>query len=167
MPKAQEGIQWKVEWQVDKYRGNLPTEEDRRLFKPYEVVKGEGNLLLNEGINELLTILCSASSGTKFDNSNARIGVGNGNAAAAATQTALQGGSTQLNGMESGYPTYGTSQQAVFRASFASGEANFAWEEWTVDNGASADKNLNRKVASLGTKVSGTTWVFTVTITLS
>lgn len=166
MVKAKEEVQWKVEWRLDKYRGNLPTDKDRELFTPYEVRRGKGNLLLNEGIDEMLKLL-TGEGGTAYSNANARIGVGNGNAAAAATQTALQGGSTKLNAMESGYPTAISSQQVVFRSSFASGEANFAWEEWTVDNGAAGNKNLNRKVASLGTKVSGTTWVFTVTITLS
>ena len=166
MPETKEAVKWGVKWRVEKYRGNLPTEEDRKLFTPYEVRRGKGNLLLNEGIDEMLKLL-TGEGGTAYSNANARIGFGNGKAAASASQTALQGGSTNLNSMEATYPTAISSQQVVFRSSFASGEANFAWEEWTVDNGAAADKNLNRKVASLGTKVSGTTWVFTVTITLS
>jgi hypothetical protein len=165
MPKAKEDIKWNVKWTLEKYRGNLPTDEDRKLFKPYEVINGEGNLLLNEGIDELWDLVTGAG-GTAYNNANARIGVGNGNAAAVATQTALQGGSTKLNAMEATYPL-STSQAVTFRSSFGDGEAEFAWEEWTIDNGASADKNLNRKVVSLGTKASGATWVFTVTVTLS
>ncbi len=165
MPKTKDVGKWKVKWQVEKYRGNLPTEEDRKLFKPYEVLEGEGNLLLNEGIDELWDLLTGVG-GTAYSNANARIGVGNSNTAAVATQTALIGGSTELKGMEATYPL-STSQAVTFRSSFGSSEGNFAWEEWTVDNGASANKNLNRRVVSLGTKVSGTTWVFTVTITLS
>lgn len=168
MPKTEEDIKWNVKWTLEKYRGNLPTEEDRKLFKPYEVLEGEGNLLLNEGIGEMWDLITGAG-GTAYNNANARIGVGNSNSAAVATQTALQGGSTQLNAMDGGYPTSGEAPDvsAIFRSTFASGEANFAWEEWTVDNGAAANKNMNRKVESLGTKVSGTTWVFTITITLS
>ena len=163
---AKEKISWKTIWKVEKYHGDLPAGKDCYGIEPYEVINGKGNLLLNEGINELFTILCG-SSGTKFDNTNARIGVGNSNTAATASQTALQGGSTAFVGMDSGFPTFGSSQKATFRATFDSSTGNFAWEEWTVDNGAAANKNLNRKVTSLGTKASGTTWVFTVEIALS
>ena len=163
---AKEKIGWKTTWKVEKYHGDLPAEKDRYGIEPYEVINGKGNLLLNEGINELFTVLCSAT-GTKFDNTNARIGVGNSNAAANATQTALQGGSTAFVGMDATYPLSGSSQKATFRATFDGSTGNFAWEEWSVDNGAAAVKNLNRKVASLGTKASGTTWVFTVEIALS
>ncbi len=167
MPTATESLVWKTKFKVEKYREDLPKELlDRLGVKPFEVVEGEGNLLLNEGINELFTILCS-SSGTKYDNTNARIGVGNSSAAAVATQTALQGGSIAFVGMDASYPTYGTAQKAVFRATFDGSTGNFAWEEWTIDNGAAAVLNLNRKVTSLGTKASGTTWVFTVEVSLS
>ncbi len=165
MVKAKEAIQWKAKWRVEKYRGNLPTEEDRKLFKPYEVIEGEGNLLLNEGINELFTLICG-TGGTKYDNSNARLGVGSSNAAASATQVGLQSVIT-IKAMDATYPISGADQKAVFRATFASADGNGAWEEWSLDNGAAADKNLNRKVTSLGTKVSGTSWVFTVEVSLS
>lgn len=161
-----EPLNWKAEFKVEKYRGDLPTEKDRYGIKPYEVKEGKGNLLLNEGINELFTLICGTGS-TKWDNSNARLGVGNSNTAASASQTALQGGSTELKAMDGGYPTYGSDQKAVFRSTFGSGEGNFAWEEWSLDNGASALKSLNRKVTDLGTKVSSTTWVFTVEVSLS
>ncbi len=157
---------WKAKFKVEKYLGDLPTEKDRHNIKPYEVKEGEGNLLLNEGINELFTLICGTGA-TKWDNSNARLGVGNSNTAASATQTALLGGSTEIKAMDGSYPTYGSDQKATFRATFGSSEGNFAWEEWSLDNGVSADKNLNRKVSSLGTKVSGTTWVFTVEVSLS
>ncbi len=166
MPTETQPIVWRARWKLEKFHGDLPTEKERYGIKPYEVKEGEGNLLLNEGINELFALICGTGA-TKWDNSNARLGVGNSNTAAAATQTALQGGSTEIKAMDGGYPTYGTSQKATFRATFASGEANFAWEEWSIDNGASGLKSLNRKVTSLGTKVSGTTWVFTVEVSLS
>lgn len=165
MPDTKEAIKWNAKWSVEKYKGDLPTEKDREGIKPYEVINGKGNLLLNEGIDELWDLVTGAG-GTAYSNANARIGVGNSNTAAVATQTALLGGSSEFKGMEATYPL-STSQAATFRASFGSSEGNFAWEEWTIDNGAGANKNLNRRVVVLGTKVSGTTWVFTVTITLS
>lgn len=165
MPDTKEAIKWSAKWSVEKYKGDLPTEKDREGIKPYEVLEGAGNLLLNAGIDELWDLITGVG-GTEYNNANARIGVGNSNTAAVATQTALIGGSTELKGMEATYPL-STSQAITFRASFGSSEGNFAWQEWVVDNGSGAAVCLNRKVTSLGTKSSGTTWVFTVTITLS
>ena len=164
--EAKDTMTWKVRYKVEKYHGDKPRLIDRYDLRPYEVIEGEGNLLLNEGINELFKLI-GGTGGTKWDNSNARLGVGNSNAAASATQTDLQGGSTKFNAMDSTYPITGADQKAVFRATFGSADANFPWEEWTIDNGAVGLKNMNRKVTALGTKVSGTTWVFTVEISLS
>ena len=70
--------------------------------------------------------------------------------------------------MDGGFPTFGTSQLAVWRATFGGSEANFAWEEFTVANGSSdTATNLNRKIVSKGTKQSGDTWELTLQITLS
>ncbi len=54
-----------------------------------------------------------------------------------------------------------------WRATFGSGDANEAWNEYAVDNGAAAHKLLNRKVESKGTKVSGETWTLSLQITFS
>ena len=51
---------------------------------------------------------------------------------------------------------------------WAPGDGNCAWNEWTIANGNSnSATNLNRKVASLGTKAAGSSWTLTVTITVS
>lgn len=158
---------YKAQWKIEKYKGDfVSASEAEKLGKPYETVVLEGNLLLNEGINNLWTHLCGGSA-TAYSNANARIGVGNSTTAAQATDTGLLGASQLYKAMDATYPTYGSSQQAVFRSTFGSTEANWAWEEITVDNGATAAINLNRKVQAMGTKVSGTTWVATLTITLS
>jgi len=87
-----------------------------------------GNILLNEGINELWTILCSASSGTKFDNTNAYLGVGDSTTAEAASQTGLQAATNKFyKAMDASYPTYGTAQKATWVSTFESAEANFDW----------------------------------------
>jgi hypothetical protein len=104
---------------------------------------------------------------TKWDNANARLGVGNGNAAESATQTGLQGGSKTFKAMDSGYPQR-AGQTAEWRASFGSGDANYAWEEFTVVNASDdAGKNLNRKASSKGTKTSGETWTLSLQVTFS
>ena len=151
-------------WRIRKFRNkNAHAQND-----PYETSEFRGNLLLNEGINELWTLVCG-TGGTAYDNSNARLGVGDSSTAASASQTGLQAASNKLfKAMDPGYPTYGTSQKAVFKATFASDEANFDWEEFTVVNAADdTGENLNRKVSSEGTKSSGEIWELTLEITLS
>lgn len=136
--------------------------------KPFGVSDFSGNLLLNEGINELLTLACGTGA-TKFDAANAYLGVGDSNTAASAAQTGLQASRNKLyKAMDSGYPVCGSSQKASFKATFGASDANFAWEEFTVANGDSdSAKNLNRKVSSQGTKSSGQIWELTLEITLS
>jgi len=149
---------------IEPYRGNEA--EFYRQFAPYETLEFTRNGLLNEGINMIWTLVCGGA-GTAFNATYARIGVGDSSAAYAASQTDLQASSNKLyKAMDSSYPTYGTSQKATFKSSFATSEANFAWNEWTVDNGSSAAINLNRKVESLGTKTSGT-WALTVELSLA
>jgi hypothetical protein len=167
---AREKGKAKTRWRIAKYVGDFKSEEEaiRNGAIPYEVLEFKHNLLLNEGINELWTILCS-SGGTKFDNTNAYIGVGDSATAESASQTGLQAATNKLyKAMDTGYPTYGSNQSATWKSTFGSSDANFAWNEITVANGNSdAAKNLNRKVQSMGTKASGTSWVATLEITLS
>ena len=147
---------------IDLYRGR--ENEFYRLFTPYEVVEGEGNCLLNTGIDEIWDLVTGASA-NHFSNANTQIGVGDSSTAADATQTDLQAATNKTyKGMESGYPT-STSQKATFKSSFGSTEANYAWEEWVVKQSSSAIC-LNRKAESLGTKSTGT-WTLEVDITLS
>jgi len=73
--------------------------------------------------------------------------------------------------MEQNYPTFGANQQAVFRSTFGTAEANFAWEEITVDNGGasptSSTINVNRLVQSMGSKAAGTEWTAELTLSIS
>jgi len=132
-----------------------------------ELVEVEGNILLNEGINNgIWPLVCGDSAATPFNNANARIGVGDGTDAESATQTGLTGTNQLYKGMDDGYPTYGTDQKATWQATFDETEANWTWNEWTIDNGAAGGVNLNRKVENLGTKTTGV-WVLRVSITLS
>jgi hypothetical protein len=155
---------WNVTAVVEKW--NSAGDHEAGL-PPDDVVSAKDNLLLNDGINLMLDLLIGAG-GTAFTNGNSFIGVGDSTAAAAATQDALQASSNKsFKGMESGYPSV-TAQTVTFRSIWASGDGNFAWNEWTISNSNSdAGTNLNRKVASLGTKASGSSWTLTVTITVS
>jgi len=170
--RKQELANWLCRYKLSKYHQDIEPyrgreDEFHQLFKPYEVIEGEGNCLLNTGIDEIWDLVTGAVSGAShiFDNAAAQIGVGDSNTAADATQTDLQAATNKTyKGMESGYPT-STSQKATFKASFGSSEANYTWEEWVVKQSTSSIC-LNRKVESLGTKSTGT-WTLEVEISLS
>lgn len=147
---------------IELYRGR--EDEFHRLFKPYQVIEGEENCLLNTGIDEMWDLITGVSA-NHYTNTTAQIGVGDSSTAAVPTQTDLQAAVNKTyKGMEAGYPT-STSQKATFKASFGSAEANYAWNEWVVKQTTSGIC-LNRKVESLGTKSTGT-WTLEVSITLS
>ena len=46
----------------------------------------------------------------------------------------------------------------VFQSDFVAGEAEWAWLEESIDNGATPNKNLCRQNTSLGMKPTGQTW---------
>lgn len=163
MKTVQETFKENAIWRITKYANKEAKEEGN----PYEEKTIGGNILVNEGINELLTILCSAASGTKFDNTNARLIVGTGSGAATATDTEGTFTAGVKAGMEDGYPTYGTNQQVTWKASYDGDTANQAWNEFGVLNAASAGKLLNRRVEEEGTKTAGQVWDLQLTISLS
>jgi len=155
---------WRRVWTIRKYAND----EAFAQGEPFEVARIDGNLLLNEGIGEMWDLICGLGTPTAFSNANARIGVGDSSTAAAATQTGLQASTNKLyKGMETSYPSR-TGQTVTFRAVFGSAEANFAWNEFSIANGASDSAiNLNRLVSAQGTKASGQTWTVDVAISLS
>lgn len=120
--------------------------------------------LTNAG-RDFMTAATVTAATTPFNNANSYIGVGSGTTAAAATDTALV---TQLmrKAMDGGYPTI-AGNVLTFRATFATTDANGAWNEWGVFNAATGGTMLNRKVESLGTKPSTQSWQFTVTLTVN
>ncbi len=141
-------------------------DEAHRRDQPYKVSEVEGNIGLNEGIAELLDLACGLGTPTAYNNANARVGVGDSTTAEAATQTGLLGTNTAFKAMDATYPSR-SAQTVSFRGTFGGTEANFAWQEFTVDNGATPNKNLVRKVSAQGTKTSGQTWELTIQITMS
>jgi hypothetical protein len=102
-----------------------------------------------------------------FNNANSRICVGDSTAAFAVTQTDLQATVNKLRkGMDATFPIT-TGNVLVFRATFIGTEANYAWQEWAVANAAANATLLNRVVEYNGTKLTGQTWIFEVTITIN
>jgi hypothetical protein len=140
-----------------------------------------GNLLLNEGIQRLqdmtmiATVLTNQTSTNPWSNANAFTGVGDSSTAEAATQTDLQAASNHFyKAMNATYPSR-SNQTVSFQSDFITSEANYVWAEWTIAASATVASgggfttgttNLNRKVAALGTKASGT-WTLTAQITFS
>lgn len=144
--------------------------ENEQAFAQNEVqnvVQFEENVLLNEGITEVLKLICGLTA-TSFSNANARLGVGDDATAAAAGQTGLLAVSNKAYAtMVATYPQV-SGQTATWQATFDGNTANFAWNEFTVANGADNTAiNLNRKVQNAGTKASGSVWNLSLAITLS
>jgi hypothetical protein len=172
---------WRCHTKLEKFAGD-PTLEEREsglvvpIEEPLEI---DGNLLVIGGASvQWQTLIGNGGAGALqyFNNANAHIGVGGGagaTTAAADTQTDLQGASKTRKAMDSTYPqhtdTTGTagSKSIVFRSTFATGDANYTWDEWGVFNAAAASRMLNRKVEALGTKTSAATWVLTITLSLA
>jgi hypothetical protein len=181
LEKTSDKIGWKARWRIDKFkdetgdvakamRAGTPADDIVSIYGGTFVAREEfeSNVALNEGLQELIDIICGLGTTAKWDNTNARLGVGDSNTAEAATQTGLQAATNKTyKAMDATYPQR-TNQTVEWRATFASGDANYAWEEYTVVNAASdTGKNLNRKTASKGTKASGETWVLSLQITFS
>jgi hypothetical protein len=181
MEKTIDKVSWMAKWRIDKFKDQKGTvAEALKCGLPIEKAidqfneefcgteKFNTNIALNEGLQELIDLICGLGSPTKWDSTNAKLGVGDSNASEAASQTGLQAQTNKTyKQMDANYPQR-SGQTAEWRATFGGADANYAWEEYTVVNAANdAGKNLNRKTASKGTKSSGETWVLSLQITLS
>ncbi|MEV6154929.1 hypothetical protein AB0L53_31770 [Nonomuraea sp. NPDC052129] len=170
-----ESIKWKAAWRLAKFWGDDIGPD----AVPYDVIERAGNLLMHGGASMMWQALIGNGNATPgqaltyFNNANAFLGVGDSSAAAAATQTDLQAASNKVRkAMDSAFPqhTDGTTPAnatVTFRSTFATADANFAWNEWGIFNGAAGGRMLNRKVETLGSKTSAASWVLTVTLTLA
>lgn len=167
--QSSDNVRYRTRWGIAKHKNCEACGPDAKCTHnaAYETVAFDMNMLLNGGINQLWTILCS-SGGTDFDNANAYLGVGDSSTAEGATQTDLVAASNKLRkAMDTSFPTYGTSQKATWKSTFGGSDANYAWGEFGVFNASTAGTMLNRKVSAQGTKTSGQTWELTLDITLS
>jgi hypothetical protein len=151
---------------------------------PYsETQQDNCNLVVQNGWVSLLGGIAGTTIANKYSSTYGRIGVGTSSTAASYTQTYLQGdtgsGSTtsyyQLCGAAPTITTSSTPPTLVFTASFGTGVANFAWNEFGTDNANASGAYLNglsggyvllnRGVSSQGTKASGQVWTATETLT--
>lgn len=144
-------------------------------IRPYEVAETVGNLLCTAGVTRLWNLFTNQGATQAFDATHTRVGTGNtGNAAGteAAGDTDLAGASKYFQ-LVGGAGTVSTNSLS-FTATFPTGQGNYAWNEWGVDNGTASSATvtaplLNHKIVSggLGTKTSSASWAFTVTLSLS
>src|ERR1035437_8532666 len=80
----------------------------------------------------------TTAAATPFNNSNSYIGVGDSTTAFSAAHTDLQAATNKLRrSMSTSYPTT-TGNVLVFQSTFATGDANWAWQEWGVFNASTA-----------------------------
>jgi hypothetical protein len=167
-----DGIKLKAQWQIAKFHDTtgeiaeaLWAGAPLHLFNPYSIEIFEYNLGLNEGLQELIDIICGIGTPIKWDATNAYLGVGDSTTAAQATDTGLLGTNKLYKAMDATYPQK-VNQTVEWRSTYGSTDANFAWNEYTVSNTSlDTGKNLNRKVESKGIKVSGETWTLSLKIT--
>jgi len=142
------------------------------------VVSEPGNLMVTGGLN-LLTSLLEGGAGTPFAHADAIVGVGTSSTGALVGDTAL-GSDNSSNAYyqqaDASYPTQ-SNGTITCNCTIGSSNGNFAWNEWCLATGsggitagdhlsavATSVVMINHKVTSLGTKVSGASWVFTATI---
>lgn len=164
-------IKWQCQTTLKKFNGDSTDEADL-----YETVEIDGNIVTYGGVSALWESLVGLTTYSYFSNANAAIEVGDSTTAAAATQTALQAATNFLRvGMDSTYPQHtagtgaGANAQIVFRSTFGSAQANFAWNEWGIFNNLTHGSGimLNRKQEALGTKAVNSTWQLTVTLSIA
>jgi len=162
-----EHVAWEVHWRVEKFLSKTLDDVLSSGEQPYEVCSDVQNIILDTGANEMLKLIGGVSGATAFSAANAKIYVGSDSTAEAASQTGVIATTNKaFAAMDSGYPTV-SGRTIVFRASFDDATANFAWNEAAITNGSGAGAiAMNRKVASLGTKTTGT-WTLQLTISLT
>ena len=140
---------------------------------------GHRPLHMAESYNTLVTVglqlwedLLIGAGGTVYNNANAALGVGDSSAAFAVGQTNLQGAVNVTDrirkAMDATFPSR-AANVVTFRSTFATGEANFVWNEWAIFNNVTDGSGtmLNRAVTNLGTKTNASAWQLTATETLS
>jgi len=145
------------------------------------VTEEPGNLLVTAGL-ALITSLIEGGAGTPFAHADAIVGVGTSTTAAAVGDTALGADNSSNAYYQQADASYPTQANGVMtcQCTFGTSSANYAWNEWCLATGsggitagdhlsavAGSVVMLNHKVATLGTKSSGSSWVFVGTITLS
>lgn len=137
----------------------------------YEVVECPPNLFLTAGVTRLWELICGVSA-VHLDSATAHLAVGDSSAAGAGVAETDLLGTNKFRKLanQPGSPAI-SGRQVTFSASFATGEANFAWLEVGVGWAASGANTLVSRSTinspGLGTKVSTAVWVLNWTLGIS
>jgi hypothetical protein len=122
--------------------------------------------LTQAGWSAIASLLVGDGSVTAFNNGNAYLGVGDSSNAFVNTQTDLQASTNKARkAMNTSYPSR-SSNVITFQSTFATGDANYAWNEDGIFNASTAGTMLTRAVETLITKTSAVSVVFTKTLTI-
>lgn len=162
---------WQVDWLLEKWNDTKNAVKEivdlgSETFSTTDLIFG-GNVVLDNGANEMLKLIAGDSSATAYNATNAKIYVGTDSTAENANQTGViaTGANRAYASMDAGYPTV-SNRTLTFRASFDNASANFEWNEAAITNGTGVGSvAINRKVSSMGTK-NGGTWTLQISISL-
>ncbi len=154
---------WHCRYRIDKYDDGVVD------GSPDEVLRGEGNLLCDNGIDAMMNLL-ALGAGTAYTNGvNACVAVGSGVVAADRTDTTL-GAEYAATGRKLASAIV-TDQSVAFLGTFPVASATGDWKEVGVFNDPTLTIDtgdmLNHIVSALGNKAAGAAWVLTITITIS
>lgn len=142
-------------------------------IQPYDVIDAGENLWTTAGWTRLFALLTSQGATQAYDATHTRVGVGNGTTAAAAGDTDLAAAAGSTNRQFTVIDAAATllTNTAKVTATVASGNGNFAWNEWCEDQGTANGTTVvapmfNRAVPAggVGTKTSASAWAFSVTL---
>lgn len=124
------------------------------------------------GRNIIAALLHGTSVTPLLTGTGAVLWVGSGTAAHDGSDNHLKGTSVAAT-MESGYPTQSVNVN-TYRGIWATGSANFEWQEWGVKNSTSSATStaasvfmLQRMQESLGTKTNTAQWQLTAALTFT
>lgn len=141
---------------------------ERLGLTPDEELDAGYNMFLTAGIARLWANFNTLNSATTiFDATHCRVGVGDGSTAVTAADTDFTGSTNKYWQILDGAPSASTNQTSR-TSTFPTGQGNFVWNKWGIDNGTSSGATVtaplfNAAVAALGTKTSAAAWAFTVT----
>jgi hypothetical protein len=140
------------------------------------ITYSDGNLLTTAGLARISSLIVGAG-GQAAANGSCGLAVGTASTAATVADVAL-GTALYAQTADAGFPSFSNGIITI-QATFGTAVGNGAWAEWGwVDAASFASGSgvvstlgtspvlINHKITSLGTKVSGSSWVFVATVTL-
>jgi len=151
-------------WVITRYKND----HEYRRANPYHQSRIRHNIILNEGRDNILSLIGGIGSPQAWSNAAAHLGVGDSDVPESSGHGGLQAPTNKAyKGMMAGYPLL-DNNKLKWRSEFLAGEAAFAWKELTVStSGSNAGINLNRKVQDNGVKGVQAVWTLDFEVSLT